>query len=92
MVFFCFVYIMLLYVSVYLCLVVTCWESADLLALVCGVLWYVCHFPIGILGQVWYLIVLIPDLCSLTLSILTTETFLTSKLLIEQGYQYHRKS
>ena len=27
---------------------------------------WVCHFPIGILGQVWYLIVSIPDLCSLT--------------------------
>ena len=25
-----------------------------------------CHFPIGILGQVWCLIVLIPDLCSLS--------------------------
>ena len=25
----------------------------------------VCHFPIGILGQVWYLIVSIPDLCNL---------------------------
>ena len=25
-----------------------------------------CHFPIGILGQVWYLIVSIPDLCNLT--------------------------
>ena len=24
------------------------------------------NFPIGILGQVWYLIVLIPDLCTLT--------------------------
>ena len=24
------------------------------------------HFPIGILGQVWYLIVTIPDLCTLT--------------------------
>ena len=23
------------------------------------------HFPIGILGQVWYLIVSIPDLCNL---------------------------
>ena len=30
-----------------------------------GPLW-VCHFPIGILGQVWYLIVSIPDLCTLT--------------------------
>ena len=27
---------------------------------------WVCHFPIGILGQVWYLIVSIPDLCILT--------------------------
>ena len=25
-----------------------------------------CHFSIGILGQVWYLIVSIPDLCTLT--------------------------
>ena len=25
----------------------------------------ICHFPIGILGQVWYLIVSIPDLCFL---------------------------
>ena len=24
------------------------------------------HFPIGILGQVWYLIVSIPDLCNIT--------------------------
>ena len=36
------------------------------LALVCGVELWVCHFPIGILGQVWYLMVLIPDLCTLT--------------------------
>ena len=27
---------------------------------------WVCHFPIGILGQVWYLNELIPDLCILT--------------------------
>ena len=52
--------------SVYMFLVVTCWERADLLALVCGVSLCVCHFLIGILGQVWYLIVLIPDLCTLT--------------------------
>ena len=25
-----------------------------------------CHFPIGIPGQVWYMIVSIPDLCALT--------------------------
>ena len=52
--------------SVYMCFVVTCLERADLLSLVCGVKLLVCHFPIGILGQVWYLIVLIPDLCTLT--------------------------
>ena len=26
----------------------------------------VCYFPIGILGQVWYLIISIPDLCTLS--------------------------
>ena len=34
MCFFCLVFVMLLYASVYLCLVITCWERADLLALV----------------------------------------------------------
>ena len=59
---FCLVFAMPLRTSVYMCLVVTCWERADLLALVFGVL---CGFPIVILGQVWYLIVSIPDLCTL---------------------------
>ena len=36
-VFFCLVFAMPLYASVYMCLVVTCWEMADLLALVCCV-------------------------------------------------------
>ena len=36
------------------------------MALDCGVQLWVCHFPIGILGHVWYLIVSIPDLCTLT--------------------------
>ena len=49
-----------------MCLVVTCWERTVLLALVCGDQLWVCHFPSGILGQVWYLIVLIPDLSTLT--------------------------
>ena len=65
-VFLCLVFAMLLYASVYTCPVVTCWESADFLALICGVLLWVCYFPIGILGQVWYLILSIPDLCTLT--------------------------
>ena len=37
-VFFCLVFAMPLCVSVYMFLVVVCWERADLLALVCGVL------------------------------------------------------
>ena len=36
-VFFCLVFAMPLCASVYMCLAVTCWERADLLALVCGV-------------------------------------------------------
>ena len=52
-----------LWVSVYLCLVVTFCERADLLAHVCGVK---LSLPIGILGQAWYLIVSIPDICTLT--------------------------
>ena len=35
--FFYLVFVVPLCASVYLCLVVTCWERADLLALVCGV-------------------------------------------------------
>ena len=60
-----YVFVMFLCASVYCCLVVTCWERADLLALVCDVLLRVCYFPIGIQGQVWYFIVSIPDLCPL---------------------------
>ena len=35
--FFCLVFAMLLCTSVYMCLVVTCWGGADLLAVVSGV-------------------------------------------------------
>ena len=60
--FFCLVFVMSLCASVYLCLVVTCWERADSwLSFVVSN----CYFPIGILCQVWYLIVSIPDLCTL---------------------------
>ena len=52
--------------SVHCCLVVTCWERADHLALVCEVLLCFVTFPCGILGQVWYLIVSIPELCHLS--------------------------
>ena len=37
-VYFCLVFAMPLCASVFMCLVVTCWEMADLFALVCGVL------------------------------------------------------
>ena len=63
---FCLVFAMSLCASVYMCFVVTCWERADLLALVCDVYCEFVTFSIGILGQVWYLIVSIPDLCTLT--------------------------
>ena len=64
--FFCLVFVMPFCKPVHLFLVVTYRERAGLLALVCGVSLYVCHVPIGILGQVWYLIVSIPDLCTQT--------------------------
>ena len=44
----------------------TCWERAGLLALFCDDYLWRCHFPISILGQVWCLIALIPDLCPLS--------------------------
>ena len=64
--FFCLMFVMPLCTSFNLYIVVTYSERAGLFALVCGVSLYFCHFPIGSLGQVWYLIVSIPDLCTLT--------------------------
>ena len=54
------------FMSVHCCLVVTCWERVDLLALVGDVYCIFVTFPCGILGQVWYLIVSFPDLCHLS--------------------------
>ena len=51
--------------SVHCCLVVTYWERADLLAPVFDVNCVFVTFRCGILGQVWCLIVSIPDLCPL---------------------------
>ena len=65
-VFFCLVFVESLCASVCKCFVVACWEGAGLLALVCGVWLWVCRFPVGVLGQVWCLILSIPDLCTLT--------------------------
>ena len=52
--------------SVHCCLVVTCGDRTDLLALVGDVYCIFVTFPCGILGQVWYLIVSIPDLFHLS--------------------------
>ena len=43
---FCLLFAMSLCVSVYMCFVVTCWERADLLALVCGVCCEFVTFPL----------------------------------------------
>ena len=53
--------------SVHCILVITCWERANLLDFL--YVMFSCvfvTFPCGVLGQVWYLIVSIPDLCLLT--------------------------
>ena len=54
------------FTSVHYCLVVTCWERDDILALVDVCFCIFVTFPCGILGQVWYLIVSFPDLCRLS--------------------------
>ena len=54
------------FASVHCCLMVTCWERADLLVLVGDVYCIFVTFPCGILDQVWYLIVSFPDLCRLS--------------------------
>ena len=41
-------------------------ERTDLLAVVCDVYFDFVSFPFGILGQMWYLIVSIPDPCCLS--------------------------
>ena len=63
----CFLFVCHPVLSVTCSLVVTCWERADLMALL--YVMFSCvfvTFPYGVLGQVWCLIVLIPDLCLLS--------------------------
>ena len=55
------------FLSVHCNLVVICWESAGLLALLYVMFYYVfVTFPCGVLGQVCCLIVSIPNLCLLS--------------------------
>ena len=49
------------FASVNCCVVVTCWERSDHLALVDDVYCIFVTFPCCILGQVWYLIVSFPQ-------------------------------
>ena len=56
----------LVFLSVRCNLVITCWEMADLLALVCDVYCVLVTLPCGVLGQVWCIIVSISDLCLLS--------------------------
>ena len=64
--FLCLVFARPLCASVYMCF----W-SLVVKGLTSWLSFVVWHFPIGILGQVWYLIVSIPDLCTLTYSNVT---------------------
>ena len=45
----------------------------------------VCHFPIGILGQVWYLIVSIPDLCTLAYFVICEMVKLVTLFTLDCG-------
>ena len=62
---FCFFGVSHAFASVHCCLVVICWELADLLALVGDVYCIFVTFPC-ILGQLWYIIVSYPDLSRLS--------------------------
>ena len=67
------------FASVYCCLAVTCWEMADLLALVGDV--YCITFPCGILDQVLFLIVSFHGLCLLSYFSKAFDTVLHRRLL-----------
>ena len=55
------------FLSVHCSLEVICWEGANLLGLLYVMFYCVfVTFLCGVLGQVWYLIVSIPDFCLLT--------------------------
>ena len=69
------------FTPVHCSLMVTCLERTDLLALVCEISICFVTFPCGILGQVWYLIVSIYDLCHLSyFTVLSDFFFINLKL------------
>ena len=61
-----FAFVLVLVLSVPCSIVVSCWERANLLALLCVMFSCVfVNYPYDVLGQVWYMIVSIPVLCLL---------------------------
>ena len=67
-------------------LVITCWERADLLALLCVMVSCAfVTFQYGVLGQMWYLIVSYPDICLLPYFYILFP-LLSQKLLILQEF------
>ena len=77
--------------SVYCCLVVTCWERAVPLALVCGVKLFFVNFPCGILCEVWYLILLIPDLNRLSYFVMNELNICQWEAGSRKGTYFHMK-
>ena len=74
------------FLSVHCSLVVTYWEKTDLFALFCVVFCCVfVVFPSGVLGQVWCLIVSIPDPCLLSYFYLGSRIALTDKKGLTNG-------
>ena len=72
----CFCSVLCLLCFVHVCLYVLCGHLLGKGSPLGSRLWcllWVCHFPIGILGQVWYLIVSIPDLCTINYFYITCE-------------------
>ena len=71
---------------VYCSFVITCWERNDLLALSCVMVSCAfVTFQYGVLGQMWYLIGFIPDLCLLSYFYILFP-LLSQKLLILQEF------
>ena len=72
---------------------VTCWERAGLLALLYVMFYCVfVTFSCGVLGQVWYLIVSISDLCLLTYFLIFGKmkllVIVQKKLISENNHLY----
>ena len=83
--------------SVSYSLMITCWERADLLAFLyvmcffCVFCVFLVTFPFGVLVQVWYLIVSIPDICPFLTFITSGSDFLAHRIRISDILLWDRK-